>query len=108
MKFIGKNNNIIFQQKNSCYKIPEIYSYRLNIFKFSWSIQDNCMFRQGWSRRIGNLGRGYYVRYGGNNIGPFIGGWVTDKKKMSYKDRINIDLLYDIKKVEISLQVDEK
>lgn len=121
IKFLDKGGKLVFKKQLSYFDLNELEREPLTILKFSWgNFHVRGEFVPFWSCREETFGPAYYIRYGGTNIGPFITRQLFTKngsvykgkslvKKMSfvYKDRINVDMLYDIKKIEVELAIKE-
>lgn len=113
IKFLDKEGNLAFKKQLSYFDLNELEREPLTIFKFSWGNKKwkNKEWPEPfWSCREATFGPAYYIRYGGTNIGPFLsrrGESLVDKMSFVYKDRINVDMLYDIKKAEVELAIKE-
>lgn len=115
-EMVLKNLEVVIQFKNTgsviYEKIPK-YNYSgldvgfLEILKATWPCFGQSSICRGWGSNYEDSNS-----MSAFNIGPFIkmkrNFYMSPALLLTYKDRINVDLLYDLKNVEVELRMKEQ
>jgi hypothetical protein len=97
------NGSIIHEVTPRFNSMRDLHTAPLAVFKFHWpNIGSQNMLTSNWG--------GFWENTASHNIGPFIDSrsHLVTEISLHYKGMINVDLLYDIQKVELKLRKKSK
>jgi hypothetical protein len=100
VQFQGETG-IVLEKRPAFRRYDELKKDVLQVLKVGFG-------QSGSNNRLGMRWGGWNIAASGFNIGPFFNYEVSSVVNIKYRDVIDVDLLYDIQRVEVKIEMEEK